>query len=155
MKIIEGDLIKLAQAGQFDVIIHGCNCQCTMGSGIAKTVREVFPDAYAVDCETTKGDRYKLGQYSHTSVDADTDVGKLYIINGYTQFNYNPSMMNADYDAIRGVFKKVKKAFGGMRIGYPMIGAGLAGGDWNIISAIIEEELEGEDHTFVKFVPGK
>jgi O-acetyl-ADP-ribose deacetylase (regulator of RNase III) len=29
----------------------------------------------------------------------------------------------------------------GQRIGYPKIGAGLAGGDWEIIAAIIEEEL--------------
>lgn len=26
MKIIKGDLIKLALDGKFDVIIHGCNC---------------------------------------------------------------------------------------------------------------------------------
>ena len=32
-----------------------------------------------------------------------------------------------------------------------MIGGGLAGGDWNIISAIINEELAGEDHTLVKY----
>ena len=31
------------------------------------------------------------------------------------------------------------------------IGAGLAGGDWQKISKIIEEELKGEDHTFVEF----
>jgi len=32
-----------------------------------------------------------------------------------------------------------------------MIGAGLAGGDWGVISTIIKEELEGEDHTLVLF----
>jgi O-acetyl-ADP-ribose deacetylase (regulator of RNase III) len=39
--------------------------------------------------------------------------------------------------------------FSGKRIGYPKIGAGLAGGDWNIISSIIDKELIGEDHTLV------
>jgi hypothetical protein len=34
-----------------------------------------------------------------------------------------------------------------------MIGAGLAGGDWEIISAIINEELYGEDHTLVIYQP--
>ena len=43
--------------------------------------------------------------------------------------------------------------FGGKRIGYPLIGAGLAGGDWQIISAIINEELVGENHTLVRFAP--
>ncbi|WP_444933164.1 hypothetical protein [Microbulbifer sp. JTAC008] len=59
----------------------------------------------------------------------------------------------ADYEAIRSVFTKVKKDFPGKRIGYPLIGAGLAGGDWEVISSIIENELEGENHTLVKFVP--
>ena len=48
--------------------------------------------------------------------------------------------------------KTVKQNFAGTRIGYPLIGAGLAKGDWQVISKIIEEELEGEDHTLVEFV---
>ncbi|MFT4514409.1 MAG: hypothetical protein ACI91B_003118 [Planctomycetota bacterium] len=27
----------------------------------------------------------------------------------------------------------------------------MAGGDWSVIAAIIEEELAGEDHTLVEF----
>ena len=37
-----------------------------------------------------------------------------------------------------------------LRIGYPKIGAGLAGGDWTIISKIIDEELKDIDHTLVE-----
>lgn len=47
MNIVHGDLIQLALAGQFDVIIHGCNCFCTMGAGIAKAIRQEFPEANA------------------------------------------------------------------------------------------------------------
>jgi O-acetyl-ADP-ribose deacetylase (regulator of RNase III) len=47
----------------------------------------------------------------------------------------------------------VKRRFAGRRIGYPRIGAGLARGDWSIISTIIDEELAGEDHTLVDFAP--
>ena len=39
MKDIEGDLLLLALAGHFDVIVHGCNCQCTMGAGVAKAIK--------------------------------------------------------------------------------------------------------------------
>ena len=35
------------------------------------------------------------------------------------------------------------------KIGMPKIGAGLGGGDWNIIKEIIEEELNGIDVTIV------
>ena len=37
----------------------------------------------------------------------------------------------------------------GQRVGLPKIGAGLAGGDWDVIAKIIEEELSGENVTIV------
>lgn len=40
----------------------------------------------------------------------------------------------------------VKHSFSGMRIAYPRISAGLAGGDWNRIAGIIDGALEGEHH---------
>jgi O-acetyl-ADP-ribose deacetylase (regulator of RNase III) len=45
--------------------------------------------------------------------------------------------------------KLIKDGFSGKKIGLPFIGAGLAGGDWAIISQIIKEELAGEDITVV------
>jgi O-acetyl-ADP-ribose deacetylase (regulator of RNase III) len=74
------------------------------------------------------------------------------IVNGYTQFHWEGEGVLADYDAIRSVFRQVKQQFGGKRIGYPKLGAGLARGDWSIIARIIEEELAGEDHTYVEFM---
>jgi hypothetical protein len=35
MTTIPGNLIALANEGRFDLIIHGCKRQCTMGAGIA------------------------------------------------------------------------------------------------------------------------
>jgi len=147
MKEVKGDLIALAEQGNFDVIVHGCNCFNTMGAGIAATIRSKYPQVYQVDCETVKGDRSKLGTYTAAV------TGKFVIINAYTQYTYNPRTNPVDYDAIREVFKKIKKDFAGKRIGYPLIGAGLAGGDWNKISTIIDEELAGEDHTVVIYQP--
>ena len=48
-------------------------------------------------------------------------------------------------------FRQIKRQFTGRRIGYPMIGAGLAGGDWPTIASIVDGELAGEDHTLVQF----
>lgn len=149
MRKIKGDLIELAIDGEFDLIIHGCNCFCTMGAGIAKTIKLEFPEAYKADLKTEKGNKSKLGTISFA--ETKTHNGKLIVVNGYTQFNWRGSGKKADYDAIRNVFRKVKEKFSGLRIGYPAIGAGLAGGDWNIIAEIIEEELNGENHTFVEY----
>lgn len=149
MNSIYGDLIQLALDGQFDVIVHGCNCQCAMGKGIAKAVKETFPEAYSADLQTKKGDRSKLGSISHATVDRGGH--EITIVNGYTQFHWRGSGVLADYDAIRSVMACIKQNFAGRRIGYPLIGAGLAKGDWTTIAQIIDDELMGEDHTLVKF----
>lgn len=149
MNKVKGDLIKLTIEGEFDLIIHGCNCFCTMGAGIAKSIKQKFPEAYKADLETEKGDKSKLGKISWAKI--ETQNGELIIVNGYTQFNWRGSGRKVDYEAIREVFRKVKNEFSGLRIGYPAIGAGLAGGNWKIISEIIEEELKGENHTFVEY----
>lgn len=147
MQTIHGDLIQLALEGKFEVIIHGCNCFCTMGAGIAKSIQHHFPEAYQADLATPKGDAAKLGTISQAKV--TTPNGALTVVNGYTQFHWKGQGRKANYEAIREVFKQIKSSFSGLRIGYPAIGAGLAGGDWTVIAHIIEEELEGEDHTFV------
>jgi len=151
MKEIEGDLIQLAIEGQFDLIIHGCNCQCQMGKGIALTIKKKFPKAYEADCETEKGSREKLGTFSSASVKMNET--EFTIINAYTQYHWRGAGVKADYDAIRRVMRAVKQQYSGKRIGYPLIGAGLAGGDWSEISKIIEDELSGENHTLVRFKP--
>ena len=152
MKIVQGDLLRLALDGQFDVIIHGCNCHCSMGAGIAKAIRTQFPEAYEADTATVSGDRDKLGTISFAQVARDGH--QFTIVNGYTQFDHSGSAVLVDYDAVRSVMKSVKSQFSGKRIGYPKIGAGLARGDWNRISKIISEELKDEDHTLVEFIAG-
>ena len=149
MQTVRGDLLALAVAGEFDVIVHGCNCQNSMGAGIAKLIKQQFPAAYDADLATEKGLREKLGSYSSATVDCDGR--ELTIVNAYTQFTWRGRGIKSDYDAIRLVFSRIKVDFSGKRIGYPAVGAGLAGGDWDVISQIIAEELKGEKHTFVAY----
>lgn len=149
MKTVEGDLIALAKQGAFDVIVHGCNCFCTMGAGIAKSIRTEFPEAYAVDLATEKGERAKLGTLSAAEV--LIDGRQLVVVNAYTQYDYSRAGVQVDYNAVRSVFALIKKTYSSKRIGYPLIGAGLAGGDWSVIASIVKKELKGEDHTVVIF----
>jgi len=139
MKKVTGDLIDLAKSGVFDVIVHGCNCQCAMGAGIAKAIKSEFPD------------RNKLGTISFALTQHRDH--QILVVNAYTQFHWRGAGIKVDYEALKRCFTEIKQNFSGKRIGYPLVGAGLAGGDWNIISSIIESELEGEDHTLVNFKP--
>ncbi|MGB8811102.1 MAG: hypothetical protein WCD17_17270 [Acinetobacter calcoaceticus] len=100
MNIINDDLIDLAKNGNFDVIIHGCNCFCTMGAGIAKVIKQEFPEAYLPDLQTEVGSREKLGSYSLAS-NTRNDINFI-ILNAYTLYNWRAL-------AIRSVFQKLNK----------------------------------------------
>ena len=149
MIVLKGDLIQFVMAGRFDVVIHGCNCFCTMGAGIAKLIRNNFPEAYKADLETVMGNKEKLGTYSQARIKRNGNI--FTIVNGYTQYNFSGQGPLADYGAIQKLFSMIKKDFSNQRIGYPKIGAGLAKGDWEVISDIINKELDGEDHSLVEF----
>jgi O-acetyl-ADP-ribose deacetylase (regulator of RNase III) len=147
MKQVTGDLIDQALNGEYDVIVQGCNCMCQMGKGIALTIKTVFPEAYAADCQTVRGDISKLGTISTATV---TVQGKpLTIVNGYTQYNWKGDGVLADVDAIKNVMLQVKAQYTGKKIGIPLIGAGLARGDWAKISSVINDAMQGEDITVV------
>ncbi len=150
IKYVDGDLLKLADEGYFDVIAHGCNCFCVMGSGIAPQIKAKYPEAYAVDCETTAGDIKKLGTITYTK--NTTPI----VVNIYSQYDTKgrrQGKMDLDYDALRSGIKAMKEKFSGKRFGLPKLGAGLAGGDWDIIEQIIKEEMMGEYVTIVNYVP--
>ena len=160
MKTVQGDIVALAKAGEFDVVVHGCNCFHTMGAGVALQLATEFAGINGpieTDMQTGFGDKDKLGSYSIATAVADNGV-PFAIVNAYTQYSIankdNPSPV--DYDAIRSVFRTLTALIQprlDIRIGYPGIGAGLAGGDWERISGIIAEELGGLNHTFVEYVP--
>lgn len=153
MNIVRGDLIELALAGRFDVIVHGCNCYCAMGKGIALSIKRVFPEAYAADCATVSGDAGKLGTFTVAHV--RRGGVELSVANAYTQLHWRGAGTKVDYDAVRRAMEAVKRAFSGKRIGYPKIGAGLAGGDWDRIATLIDAALAGEGHTCVEYVPAE
>ena len=143
MKYLTGNLITMALNGEFDVIVHGCNCHNRMKSGFAKELVERIPEAEAADNKTIHGDEDKLGNYSMAI------KGNLFVVNAYTQYRYGTDQVQVDYGAMRDVFKLIKRDFSGKRIGFPLIGCGLAGGDWNKVSAIIDDVLVGENYTCV------
>ena len=83
MKRIQGDLLALAKAGEFDMIVHGCNCFVTMGSGIARQIADQFPQALAADKTTTISSYDKLGTYTMSSAEYNNGVintSKLFTI---------------------------------------------------------------------------
>ena len=144
----KGDLISafLDQENPVNIIAHQCNCFCNFGKGIAPQIKKRIPEAYHEDMKTVKGDKSKLGTLSL----ANTENGIVF--NLYGQYGYwskKDGGINTEYSALQSAFKQManlllyglyekdcKKV-----IGLPKLGCGLGGGDWNVVSKIIEEEL--------------
>lgn len=144
MKIIykKGNLITASE----NVIIHGCNNRGVMGSGVAREIRRKFPEAYFAYKNLFKDFGLELGEIIWIF---NSHHGCRWIGNCITQDGYGKDGKKyVCYDAIRKCMREINNSShfkqshvnGLVEIAMPKIGAGLGGGDWNIISEIIEEE---------------
>lgn len=134
MNFIQGDLLKLAEDGEFDIIVHGCNCFNTMGAGIAKQIRDRYPSAWEQDQQTESGNILKLGNFT-----SDMINDRFMIVNAYTQ--YGMSKVGEDvfeYTSFALILQKLNHLYGTKRFGFPMIGMGLAGGDKDTIISLLD-----------------
>lgn len=125
-----------------EVIIHGCNSEGVMGSGVALAVKQKYPEAfeeYRKYCEAFS-DQYLPGDtvsYLHEPTNTK-------ILNAITQDSYGRSGVRyVSYDAVDSVFSEVSRLYErDTPINFPKIGAGLGGGEWSVISAIIKHHLK-------------
>jgi O-acetyl-ADP-ribose deacetylase (regulator of RNase III) len=123
-----------------DVIVHQANCFHTMGSGIARAIKEKFPEAYDADCtQTQKGDRKKLGTCSvATLVQPKTRI--KYIFNMYSQFTFGTEKRQTHYEALYRGLEWVRNhvANTNLVVGIPFkLGSKLGGADWQVVKAMI------------------
>ena len=161
MNIRYGDILSCVNSG---FIVHGCNAQGVMGSGIAKSIKEMYPEVYQAYI-----DQYKHGHYIDIPYDEPCHVRELelgtiipvrvsdtlVIINAITQRYYNGHKKSSggrevDYEAVAKSFEKINSTVSSFPdiepvLSFPKIGAGLGGGDWDIISTIIRKSVMNLD----------
>jgi len=162
-KEVDGDLIDLAEQGQFDIVAHGCNCFCTMGAGIAPQMARAFEcDRFKLEALCYRGDINKLGQIDYgkakLSVERSPVKAFLTVINCYTQFGPGYSHRVGathplSYPALIMCLQKINHRFKGQHIGLPQIGCGLAKGNWNDVKKLIQDYLTDLDVTVVIYKP--
>lgn len=131
-------------------IVHGCNCVGVWGAGVAKALRSAFPEAHEAD-RALSGvitPLERLGTHTSCAV-----RGKV-IHNAYTQLRYGSGHRDLDYnaliDSIVGICKTLEK---GTPVAVPRIGAGLGGGDWDIIWPILNAISNKYQIPFVVYIP--
>jgi flavodoxin len=140
-----------------------------MGAGIAPQMAKAFGcDTFKMEHDEYKGDINKLGtidyellhfsnwdqKYERYPEEGYKILHKMYVVNSYSQYNYGTNHADGvarplDYEALTLCLRKINHTFKGKRIGLPAIGSGLAGGNWNRIQAIIQQELKDCDVTVV------
>ena len=156
LKHTKGNLLDLAEAGEFDIVVQGCNCFNTMGGGIAREIRERYPHVAAIDGKTLRGDYNKLGNWTSENVILKNGTVTFDIINAYTQYNMSQGTDVFEYIAFQLILEKLAFVYPGKRFGLPYIGCGLAGGEKETIVDMIDVfagriALEGGTVTLVEF----
>lgn len=127
------------------VIIHGCNSHGVMGSGVALAVKNKYPGAYELyreQCIESKDDPALLGSVIVYEVNE-----KLMVANMITQKDFGTHKRQVNYGAVASGFRILTEYFKNLdeEFHFPKIGAGLGGGDWEVISEIIEHVCPGNN----------
>lgn len=127
---VKGDLLKATEP----FIAHGCNCRGVMGAGVAIAIAKRWPEVFKLyqDIHIERG--LQLGSIHYIPTNDTNQV----VINCMTQETFGTGRQ-VSYDAVDACFQKINSTFPRRRIAIPMIGAGLAGGNWEVIRRIIDD----------------
>ena len=150
-KFINGDILSKNITGHELIICQQVNCKGVMGAGLAKQIRGQFPllyEKYKRKCQTAKNTNELLGEVQFYFAYGDQPGKNFVIANIFGQDGYGRDKCYTDYNAVRKGLKEVRKVatplpartLTTVRIPYGM-GCGLAGGRWEMVCQIINEEL--------------
>lgn len=128
MNIIKANAVTYTLESPERLLIHVCNNKGSMGAGIAKEIKERIPEAfYAYKKGGHLGYVSYGGQVCNMIAQDGYGRDKRYLNYGaLSQCLYNVKMDIDYYDANVEVVAPY------------MMGAGLAGGDWDIVSEMVE-----------------
>ena len=149
IRYIKGDITN----SDCDIICHQVNCRGAMNSGVAKAIREKWPEVYVNYKFWCDREDYKANLLGETQAVLISDSPKRYIGNLYAQYNYGYNgerytNYEAFYNAIEQLANQITDA-PKATIAFPYkIGCVRGGANWKIIRAMIEEVFAGRDVTF-------
>lgn len=154
LRYIDGNLLLNKEV---EVIGHQANCQNTFGSGIARSIREMYPEAYAEDTNCAALKQNVLGNCSVARISAlrqkNHGTKIEWIFNLYGQHLYGRGVRQTNYEGLYSALEKMATMlktgdeFSNRReltVGFPyLMGSALGGGNWNVVSRLIEVAFDG------------
>lgn len=136
IKIVDGDLLQ----ANIPLIAHQTNCLGVMGAGIAKAIKNKWPDVYTQYKDLCKGYDYSKFPLGVSQFCKTYDNPIKYVVNLFGEYSYTESVApyenrHTDYKALEQALLALKTdciASGIKEIGILYkLGCGLAGGDWD------------------------
>lgn len=160
IKYIQGDIVNSAKQGKIHVFAHQANCFCKGRRGIAPLIFEAFPSVRGADDRTKVGDREKLGNLSHAfSRVGEDNEDMVWGFNLYGQYHFVSSHKEygTQYDELASALCKMRVTIATrktlhwphdkvLKVGFPLIGCGLAGGDWDVVESMINDIFGDEKY---------
>lgn len=146
MKIIykNGNLLD----SQADVIAHQVNCQGVMGSGVAKQIKEKWPDVFAqYDYHTRMLENACLGNCQMVQINESQFVANLFGQRYYGRENLRYTSYDGIYDALvkLQVYMNNRNC---NSVAFPYkMSSDRGGADWNVILAMIESVFKDTNVT--------
>lgn len=149
IKIVQGDILQSDK----DITGHQVNCLGIMGAGLAKQIKDKYPDTfieYKKICDNNKENKTELMGRVYMAHNSD---GKI-IANIFSQLDVGRNERKTDYKKLKVGLKKVckyaKENNHSVALPYK-IGCGLAGGNWNIVYKIIDSVFDDYEVTLYEF----
>lgn len=144
-----GDILSV----DYGIIVQQVNAQSVMGSGVAKSIRDVYPGVYDHYVDALKSDTSSNLTSRHLGKLLVYKVpGKksLYIANIVGQDDYRryaaETTRYTSYDALDNGFQKL--AWWNAKllpVHFPKIGSDRGGGNWDVVKHIIMHRLPRTD----------
>lgn len=139
MKVVEGDLLDVTEG----LIAHQVNCRGVMGAGVARVIARRYPEVEAHYREHCRN--FEPLSLLGTALLSPTDTG-LIVANIFGQLDTGRGLQT-DYRAVADALDELSRRWGAselptMHVPY-MMGCGLAGGDWDVYSELLDEHWVG------------
>lgn len=150
--IVKGNILDARE----DIIAHQANCKGAMGAGLAKQIKERWPDVYTdyvVHCSAhSRSGRELLGTIRMSYIFDDVNVVPVTICHLFGQDGYSGASKGTDYKALEHALIRLKKHVESTHesIALPYgLGCGLGGGDWDGVVYPMIERIFGNSDVLV------
>ena len=147
IRIKNGDILK----APVEAIVNPINTVGVMGAGLARQIRERYPDHYAAYREACRRGEVRIGRmFVH---DRGEGARPRIIIGFPTKTDWRlPSKMEYIQAGLEDLVRVVRE-HGIRSIAVPALGAGLGGLDWRVVRPVILRALSGVEADVWVFEP--